>query len=156
MVKRLLSTLAFTCLTLGIYAGSSCLVVEMKDGKSVSFVLSEKPVLTFENRNLVINKDSETSYSFENIKNYHFSKDVETAANMFSSETLKVVWVDNQTLEVQNAKPSSLITLTAINGSVVSKSNADGAGMATVRVPNNAGIYVLSAENQSFKIIRKH
>lgn len=156
MVKRLLSTWAFVCLTLGIYADSNCLVVEMKDGSSVSFILSEKPVLAFQDRNLVINRDSETSYSFENIKNYHFAKCEMTATKLSAYETLQVVWVDDQTLEVQNANPSSLITLTVINGTVVSKSKADETGKSSVKVPNNEGIYVLSVGNQSFKIIRKH
>lgn len=74
---------------------------------------------------------------------------------MTNANSLVIVWVDDNTIEVQNATPGSEVSLTAVNGMVVSKNKVDLDGKATVKVSNNAGVYIISADKQSFKIIRK-
>jgi hypothetical protein len=68
---------------------------------------------------------------------------------------LQIVWIDNETIEVQNAQPNLTVSLVSISGSVLSQTKADADGKATISMPNTAGVYVLSTGNQSFKIIRK-
>ncbi len=131
------------------------MTVEKTDGSLISFKLAENPVITYDNDNLVINKDAKTTYSFEDVKNYHFTEFDQSDAALVSANSLKFIWVDDATIEVQNAQANSNVTITAINGAVVANTKADADGKATVKLPNNAGVYVLTAGNQSFKIIRK-
>ncbi len=155
MIKRLITTLSLTCLALGIHAESKYMTVEKTDGSSISFLLNDNPVITYQSGNLEINKDSKTTYAFDMIKDFHFTETDESGTRMFSADVLRFIWIDNETIEVQNTQPGTVVFLTAINGVVVSKSKADADGKATIKMPQKAGVYVISAGKQSFKIIRK-
>lgn len=156
MMKKFITTLSLACMTLAASAEANFMTVELNNGSLISFKLADNPVITYENESLLINKDAKTTYSFEDIKNYHFTETDDTGTPTFSANVLKVVRIDDETIEVQNAQPLSNITLTAVSGVVVAQSKADAEGKATVKLPNNAGVYVLSAGKQSFKIIRKY
>lgn len=155
MIKRFISTLSVIFLAFGVYAESKYMTVEKNDGSKISFLLDNNPVITYQNDNLVINKDAKTTYSLEDIKNYHFTESDDSKVEMFSSNTMNIVWLDDATIEVKNAMSNTVVMLTAVNGVVVANTKADSEGKATVKIPNQAGVYVLSAGNQSFKIIRK-
>lgn len=156
MIRRIITTLSLAALTFGAYAEANYMTVEKIDGSKISFLLSSNPVVTYENDNFIVNKDSKTTYSFEDIKNYHFTEDDQSGVETISANTLKIIWVDDATIEVQNAQIGSVVALTAVSGAVVAKTTADSEGKATVKMPNNAGVYVLSVGSQSFKIIRKY
>lgn len=155
MVKRIITACSLAFLFLSAQATSNYMTVEKTDGSLISFKLSENPVITYESDNLVINKDAKTTYSFEDVKNYHFTEFDQSDVTMISAKSLQIVWIDDVTIEVQNAQPNSVVSLTAINGAVLSNSKSDADGKATVKMPANSGVYVLTAGNQSFKIIRK-
>ena len=155
MIKRFISVFSLLCLTLGINAESNYMTVEKNDGSLISFLLADNPVITYQNDCLIINKDANTTYSFDDIKNYHFTEEDVTAAESVSAVALKFVWIDDATIEIQNAQSGAAVALTAVNGVVVSNSKVDADGKATVKIPNNKGVYVISAGKQSFKIIRK-
>ena len=161
MIKKTITTLSLVCLALGIHAESKYLTVEMKEGAKFSFLLADKPVITCQSGSLVVNKDAKTTYAFEGVKNFHFTENNEgssggtTKVEESYSQLLQIVWIDNETIEVQNAQPNLTISLVSINGSVLSQTTADTDGKATFSISNEAGVYVLSTGNQSFKIIRK-
>lgn len=155
MRKNLLALLSLACMSFGANAESNYMTVEKNNGSLISFLLADNPVITYNEGNLVINKDAKTTYSFEDIKNYHFTEKNETGVESVSSIALRIVWIDDATIQVQNAEAGAAVTVTAISGVVVSTSKADVEGNATVELPNNVGVYVLTAGNQSFKIIRK-
>lgn len=155
MIKRFISVFSLFCLTLGINAESNYMTVEKNDGSLISFLLADNPVITYQNDCLIINKNANTTYSFDDIKNYHFTEEDVTAAESVSAIALKFVWIDDATIEIQNAQSGAAVALTAVNGVVVSNSKVDADGKAIVKIPNNKGVYVISAGKQSFKIIRK-
>lgn len=156
MIKRIITALSLIGATFSSYAEANYMTVEKTDGTLISFKLADNPVITYEGGNLEINKDEKTTYSFDDIKNYHFTSNDESAVSTFSANVLKIVKIDDETIEVQNTVANSDVTLTAVNGIVVLKLKANADGNATVKMPKNAGVYVLSANNKSFKIIRKH
>lgn len=154
MIKRFITTLSVISLAFAVYAESKYMTVEKNDGTKISFLLENNPVITYQNDNLVINKDAKTTYSLEDIKNYHFTANNQSAADLVASSALRIIRIDDETIEVQNAEPLCNISVVAISGAVVSQAKADAEGKAIVKLPNNAGVYVLSACKQSFKIIR--
>ncbi len=139
----------------GLRAQNDFMTVELKNGDMFSFLLSEKPVVTYQDANLVINGSASTSYSIEGIKNYHFTKEDVTGDVSLSSAALRIVNTDNQTIEVQNARPLTAVSLNSVGGVKVLSAFADMNGEATISLPVQQGIYVLSVGDQSFKIIRK-
>lgn len=155
MIKRLITTLSLICLALGAYAEAKYMTIEMVNGSRISFLLADNPVITYQNGSLVVNNDTKTTYSFDDVKNYHFTESNDSGVDALNANELRLVWIDNETIEVQNAQPNLTISLVSINGSVLSQTTADTDGKATISISNEAGVYMLSTGNQSFKIIRK-
>jgi hypothetical protein len=155
MIKRLFTSLFLIGLTLGTYAEVKYMTIEMKNGSKISFLLNDNPVITYQSESLVVNNDAKNTYSFEDVKNYHFTEMDESGVDNLPANDLRIVWVDDETIGVQNALPNSTIAITAINGVVISQTKADADGKATIKMPQKAGVYVISAGKQSFKIIRK-
>lgn len=149
---------ALVALLLGIMtlnAAATHLTVELKAGNKYNFLLADKPVITFSNGELVVNGNAETSYSIDGVKNFHFTEGENTAAETISAGDIRIVSIDNATIQVQNLDASSLVTLVNVYGQVLTSVNADSEGVATVKLPEAKGVYVLTAAKKSLKVIRK-
>ncbi|MBQ0156788.1 MAG: hypothetical protein KBT22_09480 [Bacteroidales bacterium] len=155
MVKKIFTSLLLACMASGMYAESKYMTIELNNGLLFSFLLDENPVITYENESLLVNKDEKTTYSFDDIKNYHFTEDDQTAAKMTIANTLEIVKLDDETIEIKNAEANCNVAIYSVDGIIVDKAKANAEGNATVKMPNQAGVYVVVAGKQSFKIIRK-
>ena len=155
MMKRFISILSLICLSLAAFAESQYMIVEMKNGTSVSFLLADKPVVTFQNSYLEINKDAQTTYAIENVNKFYFKEGESTNNEITPVESLRVISVDENTLEVQNAQPNLTVSLLSIMGVTISQVNVNEEGSALINMPDRAGVYLLLVGNQSVKIIRK-
>ncbi len=153
MKHKFLSTISFLCMSFVAFATEEYMLVEMKTGEQYSFLLADRPVLTYENASLVINSDSKTSYAIEGIKEYRFVSN--TSIDDISASALKIITIDDETIEVQNAKSSEKVVLMSVKGETEFCSKTDVEGKVIVKMPVNKGVYVLSVGNQSFKVIRK-
>lgn len=155
-IKRIIATSATLLLGLmSINAAATHLTVELKAGNKYSFLLADKPVITFSNGDLVVNGDAETSYSIDGVKNFHFTEGDASGVESLSVGDIRIVSLDNATIQVQNLEKSSVVTLVNVSGVVLSSVKADAEGYATVSLPQAKGVYVLSVGAKSFKIIRK-
>lgn len=152
MIKRFIITLFLTYLAINSFAGHN-LKIDFRNGSSIVFILNNKPTLSFQNRCLEVNKDTKTTFSFDDIVNYHVTESMGTSIH--NSSSLNILLVNNETLQVKNAHPGSSISLTSATGNVVSKAKIGPDGKADVKIPDRAGVFVLSAGFQSLKIIRK-
>ena len=134
------------------------MTVELKSSEKYSFLLADKPVVTFQNGDLVVNGSAETSYAISGVKDYHFTEKDETEATgetLKSVETGCVIFENNGVVFIQKANPSADVLLFNVNGVVLSKTSVDNNGNAELKLPDFACVYVLSIANQSFKLIRK-
>ena len=134
------------------------MTVELKSSEKYSFLLADKPVVTFQNGDLVVNGSAETSYAISGVKDYHFTEKDETEATgetLKSVETGCVIFENNGVVFIQKANPFADVLLFNVNGVVLSKTSVDNNGNAELKLPDFAGVYVLSIANQSFKLIRK-
>lgn len=156
MVKKFLTVISSLCMAFGMSAESKCMIVELMNESAISFPLTEKPVITFQNRNLVVNKDAETTYSFDDVKNFHFSECEATGVETLTTNVIRVYQIDDETIEVQNVQPKTIVTLTSSNGVVLFQTEAGADGIAVIKTAKLTGVYILSAGNQSFKIIYKN
>lgn len=137
------------------HAVETHLTIELKSGSKYNFALADKPVITFENGNLVVNGNSETSYSIEGVLNFHFSEGEESKAKTLQANELQFTALDKDNIKISNANAGTIISLFTTNGIVLTNTKADNDGIAVVNLPKEKGVYVLTAGNQSIKIIRK-
>lgn len=149
------------CLSYGTFncgAAVKYMTVELTSGTKYSFLLADKPVVTFQNADLVVNGSAETSYAISDVKDYHFTEKDESEATgetLKSVETGCVIFENNGIVSVRNAKTSADVTLINVNGIVLAKTIADEDGSADIKMPEPKGVYILTIERQSFKLIRK-
>lgn len=155
-LKKFISTSVGLLLgVMSLNAAPTHLTVELTIGNKYNFLLADKPVITFDNGALVVNGDAETSYSIEGVKNFHFSEGDASKAESMSAGDIRIISLDNSTIQVQNLEKSTLVTLVNVAGSVLSSVAADVEGSATVSLPQTKGVYILTAAGKSFKIIKK-
>lgn len=141
--------------SMSTFAECQYLTVEKKSGDKINFLLSDNPVITYDRTCLIINGAQSTSYYLNDVKKYYFSEKnlsrvYDEKSNIFCS-----VSMDENTIRVQNAPVGIMVNLYNINGVVVATSIVDYEGIASLTLPDQKGAYVLSLDNQSFKLIRK-
>ncbi|MBO4529961.1 MAG: hypothetical protein IK017_10675 [Paludibacteraceae bacterium] len=154
-LKRIITT--SVCILMGMMLLGKTpthLTVELTSDSTYDFLLTEKPVLTFESGNLVVNGDSETSYSIEGVKNFHFTHRI-TGNKDIRNDEIRFILLDEATIQVQNIESESKVMLLGVMGTLISSVSVDSDGTATVSLPATKGVYILSVAGKSIKIIRK-
>lgn len=163
-LQRIIMALAALLIgAMHLHAAVSHLTVELKSGSKYSFLLANKPVVTFKTGDLVINNNSETSYAIEGVKNFHFTESDETTPVDESSSKnessfqgdIRIISLDDATIQIDHLAPLSDVKLVTVMGRLISSQSANSDGSAVVSLPQTQGIYILSLGTKSFKIIRK-
>lgn len=153
-IKKCIFSVSLLLGSFSAFADPTYITVEQRDGQKFDFLLSEQPVFTFSNGDLVVNGDASTSYAISGVKNYHFTSTV-TELGVVSANELRVVYIDASTIKVQNAEANAVVSLVDASGKVVLSEKTDSECSAVVGLPQVKGVYVLSVADKSFKVIRK-
>ncbi len=148
----------FCCLVFGLCGAfaanaKSYVVLELQNGSLFSFQLADKPEFTFTDDEMVINGNAETTYVIDEVKNFRFSDSELTGAPTQSSEEVRVVSLDQNTLQILGANGAPL-RLMKSNGTLILSMSAVTDG-STIELPREKGIYIITVGKQSIKVIRK-
>ena len=155
MVRKLMSVLALLCGVEYANATVQYMTVEQQSGEKYSFLLKDNPVVTYEGSDLVVNGNASTSYAISGVKNYHFTEFDETDVEILTADMLRIVCIDEATIEVCNAEANANVVLVGANGMVQSSTMVSVSGKVRMNLPKQSGVYVLRVGTKSFKIIRK-
>ena len=157
MTKKALTLLLLSCGALYANAEVKYMTVEQKTGEKYGFLLEDNPIITYSDGNLVVNGNAETSYAISSVKDYHFTEKDETATCLerIDANELRILNIDKRTIRVENAPASAPIQIVGANGIVWMATTTDKAGTATIQLPLQKGVYILSVGKQSLKLIRK-
>lgn len=155
MKRTIISLLAVLCTLLYTNAAVNYMTVELQTGEKFSFLLKDNPVITYKTGELVVNGSAGTSYAISGVKNYHFTGSDETSVENIGADMLRIISPDDNTVVVENAPACAAITLVSAGGATIVTMVADYGGTATILLPSDKGVYVLTVGKQSFKLIRK-
>ncbi len=155
MRKRLLIVLELFCGSLYANEAVQYVTVEQKNGEKFSFLITDNPILSFKDGDLIVNGNTETSYAIAGVRNFHFSDYDQTGVVNQGSDVLLLVRVDNNAICVEHVKAGSPVILYNSAGVPVVNAVADRTGTANLAYPGQKGVYVLSVDGKSFKLIRK-
>lgn len=145
MRKLLLSVLALLCQTLA-FADGSALLVTLRDGTTATYVLSEKPTVTFGATTMtVMVSDASTVYERGDVGQMTFI-DAEEAGIAPLSEGSTYFEYKNNTVRMQGAA----IQVYTPDGTLV-KEAVDTASLDAL--PD--GVYIIRMNRQSVKVIKK-
>ncbi len=159
-----LSLLFFLSLSASIFASNepSLLVVKLKDNTEKIFILANKPVITFDTEMFYINT-SDFSAELSNVQEFYFKTETTTgideikkdnAAGTSSPFTFR--FVDGRTVYIDGLDDATRVTVYSLSGAQVNSRIDRGNERAVVDLGSQpAGVYIIRANNQSFKIIKR-
>ena len=149
--------LLLVAFTLPIYADSH-LVIEMRDSKSHTYSLKEKPVLKFENGEMTVeNSDIYASYPITDILKYYFTEETTDIPPIGQeADNVRFIYTNKDYLLVEGADENSYLHVYDITGKVCTADITNEG--ETIRVSLNGfnkGIYFISINGKhTFKIYR--
>ena len=150
-LKLLLSfMLLFVCATA---FAQSALVVELRDGSSATFLLAEKPRVTFAGEQMdIVSSSASMEINRSDVKNWHF----ESATTSVDDITVEAkATLDGNTLIISGITENTAITLYTVSGAVVKRSTVND-GICTIPLDGlTAGVYFVTYNNTTFKFFKK-
>lgn len=165
--RYFLSLLFLLSLCAPIFASNepSQLVVKLRDNSEKIFILANKPVITFDTEKLYINT-TDFSTELSNVQEFYFKTETTTPPtgidevkkgnNADGSTTFTFRFVDGRMVYIDGLDDSAHITVYSMSGAQVNARIDRGNERAVVDLGNQAaGVYIIRANNQSFKIIKR-
>jgi hypothetical protein len=140
------------------------LVVKMTDGTENIFVLSEKPVVTFDSKKVYISSSS-FSTELSNVQEFYFQaessvptdiNEIKPDGSVDTSAKFVFRYVDGQTVSIEGSAAPDRVSVYALNGSLVSAQVDKSTNQVIVHLNSlPSGIYIIRANSQSFKISKR-
>lgn len=158
-MKRILFLFMLHVFIGSIYAadGFSTLVVWAKDGSKVAYQLNDKPVLTFEEGDLVIKtKDITVNYALKQMQRFTFENNQNVAnANLISKEDIPFL-MNTEYLLFPSLEKGSSIFIYSVQGQVVLKKTMTQAGDVSIPIDQlQSGVYFVQVNGITYKIMKK-
>lgn len=145
---RFIALIIFSCISFVVIAAET-LTLELTSGKTHSYALENKPIITFSDNELIIKTNStETSYQLGDVSKYYFVDD-ETNLNPLN-EDFHFKYFDN-VIEVSGCH---FIQIISISGELKYSSEVFGATNISLNDYMN-GIYVIKTDLKTIKILKK-
>ncbi len=144
-MRKILSGLLIICAALTSYAEGHSLRLLLKNGNVETYVLSKKPVVTFEAGDVVIKSDNLTaSYARADVESFSF---IENTSSIRDVKDREIIYsYDGSVFRC----PDSGITVCNLNG-IVLTSGKDEVSLSSLP----SGIYIVVVNNKSVKITKK-
>lgn len=134
-------------------SAQNTLVIELRDDSCVTFLLTEKPRVTFVGEQLnIVSSSASMELKRGDVKNWHF---IGTPSSVESIATDAKVVLEGNALFISGITDDTVITLYKVSGVAVRHSDVVN-GVCTMPLNDlAAGIYVVRYNNTSFKFLKK-
>ena len=134
------------------------LVVILQGGQQQSYVLADRPKVTFDATNLYItNAAVEDSYEMSKVVKFVFEKGDATGIAPVVAGENRITFVDGENVVLEGLTPATGVSLFDISGHLLGKTSADATGSASVSLSGqSAGVYIVGvAGGKSYKILKR-
>lgn len=160
--------LLLVCLLVGVSLGCSAqagceLVINLRDGSSVSYALSARPHISHSGQEVEFSTYDEVSTTDESISVYRsqvrsltFTDGISTAITASTASVPRPTFsIDGNVLRVKGLAPGSCMSVHGLDGLSHGSATADGNGCATLSLCSSAKIFVVKTPVISFKVVKK-
>lgn len=133
----------------------SHLIIHFNDGTATSFVVAQKPKLTFGETTLHVDaQELAADYPIANVKKFVFGDESAISNPRLEEKECRFTFVDRDHVTATGLQPGETITLTSTDGRQALRLNADANGCAEIELTSlPAGIYIVGAKSaQNIKI----
>lgn len=164
--RHFLSLLFFISLCVPVFASNepSQLVVKLKDNTEKIFILANKPTITFDTKKMYVNT-TDFSAELSNVQEFYFKTEStnpptgisavkDNGADASSPFTFR--FVDGTTVYIDGLDNFTHVTVYSLSGAKANPRINISNGRAVVDLANQAaGVYIIKAGKQSYKIIKR-
>ena len=160
ITRFFLSLLLILSLCAPVFASNepSQLVVKLKDNTEKIFILANKPTITFDTKKMYVNT-TDFSAELSNVQEFYFkteSTNPPTGNGADASSPFTFRFVDGKTVCIDGLDNSVRVNVYSLSGGKVNAKVDRGGDRAVVDLGNQAaGVYIIQAGKQSFKIIKR-
>jgi len=146
-----LQLFSFQCALAG-----TVLIVEKTDGTTETFVLWDKPELTFEAQNVVITyKNNRVTIPRADIEEFHFDDDGTGIESHRTGNDVLVRFSGDDTVVISGMKNKHIV-VSNIGGKLVNATITRSGEETTVSLNSlPQGIYIIKYDNNSIKVVRQ-
>lgn len=131
----------------------NALVVKLTNGTTNTFVLSNKPVVTMPDNNVVISGVASATYARSEVEKFYFIYDDGSGVESFGKDNIAFFYEDGENVRIKGLKDNATVSVASLDGKIISTQKSDGAGNITISLGNQPkGIYIISFEGRSIKI----
>lgn len=150
-MRKFLATLIALCAVTGAHAAYTCVVVHFNDGGKAEITLTEKLKMNFTKTDLVVTgSDTDVTVARTNIK-YFEHKDYSGVNGVETRDSHRFT---GDAIEFFNLRAGTRVSVFDAAGNAVLSSNESGDCRISLQ-GLAAGVYVVVAGNNSFKILIK-
>lgn len=151
--------IAFSFVSVPMLAESvvTVLTVHVKDGSEVSFLLSERPSVTYsDDYMLITSADAETSYPLSDVLKFTFEEIDGEDTGIDSTIAAEASFsLDGGVIVVSGLKAGSTAQVFTLGGVMVHSESVDSGSWSYPLSSLSSGIYIISINGKGFKITKK-
>lgn len=155
MIKKTLALICILCcICIGIQAETKkSLVIQKSDGSLTSFMLSELPELTFDNRSIIISIGGQsTSFQIEDVVQYYF----EEVSDNTIREIKQKYTISNDVICIGDIIPQNQVRLVSVDGKIYPSHISITEGQTIISLASlPKGVYIIQIKNKQIKVIKK-
>lgn len=132
-------------------------VVETRDGSLSIFVFTDKPVISFDGKNLTINTKTATLFDFGVVKKVYFEDQVVTdIANPLQTGKPTFRFIDRETIVISGVDGASHVSLYTLDGKNIPADARIVNDEVTLSLTGlHTGVYIIKTNSHSFKFNKK-
>lgn len=129
------------------------LLIKTKDGNTVAYSLTTRPVVTFAGSDLVLTStDVEVKYPIANVEEITFVD--ASAINEIKGDKVAFA-INGQVINAKGLANGELVQVYNIDGKAIAQASANAEGTVTVDISTlGKGVYVIKAGKMSYKILK--
>lgn len=163
MVRKITLLIAAAILLVGSISlkaaeEKTALVVKLKDGTEVQFITSEKLTITNNGNDVVFKSTTaQATYPRSNVAKFYFKPAVESSVEKVKDEQSTSFLMQSEYILITSTEALAMPLIFNINGMMlaapVSRISGNSAQISISSLPR--GIYIVTANKQSFKFIKR-
>lgn len=133
----------------------NALVVKLTDGSTNTFVLSNKPVVTMPDNNVVISGVASATYARSEVEKFYFIYDDGSGIEPIGKDNIAFFYEDGENVRITGLKDKTTVSVASLDGKIIFTQKSDGTGSVTISLGNHSkGIYIISFGERSIKVRR--
>jgi len=132
------------------------LVVETKDHVKTTYMLSDKPQVTFEGNNLhIVSEKADATYNLLDVLNFTYETQSVTGVSELREEPATIDY-NNGELVVSGLKANNAVSIYAMDGKLVQQQTASRGGTFRLSLSSlPQGVYIVKVGNITYKIMKR-